>query len=104
MPEIKMNEEHQEKLHALKKQIIKVSIIDSTGSILLGLAMYARFAAKGNAFIPLLNDESVVMAMFIAGGAIMVWGFLKVLTITKHYQEIKNHKDVHGIVDTSNTL
>jgi len=50
---------------------------------MLGLGLYAKFAADGDAFHPLLNNDSVVNSMLVAGAAMMLWGGYKVFTLAR---------------------
>jgi len=67
----------------LERKLLWVTIIDTPGAILVGLALYGKFGANGNAFHPLLNNDTVLAAMFAVGGAIMAWGSWQVITIAR---------------------
>lgn len=73
----------EEEIKAIDKQILMVSIMDTPGTILFGLALYAHFGAKGNAFHPLLNEPSITTSMFALGGVIMAWGGYKIFTLSR---------------------
>jgi hypothetical protein len=70
-------------IQAIDKKIMMVSIMDAPGSILVGLALYSKFATNGDAFHPLLNDPDVVNSMIVLGGVIMAWGAYKILTLSQ---------------------
>ncbi len=55
----------------IAKEMQKISIMDTPGVILVGLGLYGKFGANGNAFHPLLNDPDVINTMLIIGGCIM---------------------------------
>lgn len=55
----------------IAKEMKKISIMDTLGVILVGLGLYGKFGANGNAFHPLLNDPDVINTMLILGGCIM---------------------------------
>jgi undecaprenyl pyrophosphate phosphatase UppP len=67
----------------LERKLLWVTIIDTPGAILVGLALYGKFGANGNAFHPLLNNDTVLAAMFAVGGAIMAWGSWQVVMIAR---------------------
>ena len=67
-------DEKQKRLKAIEKEFVKIGIIDAPGTLMVGLGLYAKFAANGNAFWPLLNDDAVVNSFLLFGGAIMLWG------------------------------
>ena len=54
-----------------------------SASLLLGLGLYGKFAAKGNAFHPLLNDANTVNALLVLGGLGMMWGAYQVMTLRR---------------------
>jgi len=85
-----VNDQRAAEIKALEKEMIKVSILETPGTILLGLAFYAKFAANGKPFHPLLADESVLMGMFVAGGSIALWGGLRFMMIAKRRKALEN--------------
>jgi hypothetical protein len=80
----------EQQLKEVDKEIIKIGIIDAPGTIMLGLGLYAKFAANGNAFHPILNNHTVVNALIFAGAAIMVWGAFKLTTLSLKKAKIRN--------------
>lgn len=85
-----MTNQHSDEIKALQREMIKVSILEAPGSVLLGLGLYARFGADGEPFLPILADESVVMGMLVAGGAIVLWGSLRFVMIGKRRKALEN--------------
>jgi hydroxymethylglutaryl-CoA reductase len=83
-----MNNEQQ--IKDIDRQILKVSIMDAPGSILFGLGLYGKFAVNGDAFIPMLNEASIVNSCLAAGAAIMAWGGYKILTLSREKSQLKN--------------
>lgn len=79
----------EQRIKAIDKEITKVSIIDAPGSILVGLGLYAKFAANGDAFLPLLNNESVVDGMLGVGAAIMIWGAFRIIGLSREKSTLK---------------
>ena len=77
------------RLKAIDKDIAKVAILDAPGTALVGLGLYAKFAAKGDAFHPFLNDQGNVNLMLAAGVAIMLWGARKVFLLLSEKQRLK---------------
>lgn len=68
---------------AFQRALLKVAAIDGVASLLLGLGLYGKFAAKGNAFHPLLNDANTVNALLVLGGLGMMWGAYQVMTLRR---------------------
>lgn len=83
-----MHTDREKEAKDLERKLLWVSIIDTPGAILVGLALYGKFDANGNAFHPLLNNDSVLTAMFAVGVAIMVWGGWQVVTIARRRAEL----------------
>ena len=79
----------EDRVDEIKKEIIKVSIIDTPGSIMVGLGLYGKFGAEGNAFHPLLNDQTIVNGLLIIGGAIMIWGVIKITSLSRESAKLK---------------
>ena len=75
--------ERAQQLKEITAKFIKVQLIGSVGTILVGLALYAIFAAQGNAFHPLLNDRDVAHGMLIVGGVIMLWQYVTIIPLMK---------------------
>lgn len=79
-----MNNTHSAEQAALQRELIKVVAIDTFGTLIFVLAVYTKFGAVGEPTLhPWLQDEAVVMALLVAGGAIMVWGMIRILSIFK---------------------
>ena len=81
---------HENELKEIDRKMILVSIIDLPGSVLVGLGLYGKFAAKGNSFLPILDNDQVVNVMLTTGGLIMVWGGFQIV----RKAELKNS---HGL-------
>jgi threonine/homoserine/homoserine lactone efflux protein len=79
----------ENRVKEIEKEIIKVSLIDAPGSIMVGLGVYAKFAANGDAFHPLLNNPDVVTLLLVAGGSIMVWGAYKMVTLGREKSSLQ---------------
>lgn len=65
------------RIKEIDKQILTISILDSPGAIMLGLGLYAKFGAEGDAFLPILNNQTFVNSLLLAGAVIMIWGSSK---------------------------
>jgi len=82
-----------EDLSKVKKEIMKINLIGAPGAIFLGLGLYALFEADGNAFHPLLNNAKFVLFLLVAGAAIEIWQFTKLLPLFKKQTALtKNNK------------
>lgn len=80
----------EKRLKEINKKILTVSIIEMPGTVMLGLGLYAKFTANGNAFMPLLNDESIVNFLLVGGALIMAWGSYKVFTLSREKVRLSN--------------
>ncbi len=80
----------EQRIREIDKEIKKVGIIDAPGSIMVGLGLYAKLAANGDAFLPILNDQSFVNMILVFGGAIMLWGAYKTFTLVRERARLQN--------------
>ena len=78
-----------EEITQLRSRLRRVAILDAPGAILLGVALYGKFGADGEAFHPLLNDPTVTTGMAIIGGIIVAWGAAQTISITKRIANIE---------------
>lgn len=85
--------ERAQQLKETTAKFIKVQLIGSIGTILVGLALYAIFGAQGNAFHPLLNDSDVVNGMLIVGIVIMGWQFVTIIPLMKKRIKLSKPED-----------
>ena len=72
---------------SMQKKIQKIKIITMPGSVALGLGAYAKFVANGDAFHPLLNNQSFALGLIIFGLISTFWGAYEVKKITSVRQQ-----------------
>lgn len=60
--------------------------------IMLGLGLYVKFSANEEALLPILNNQSVVNFMLVAGAAIMLWGTYKIVIRGREKAKLNNEK------------
>ena len=70
------------RIREIERKIALVSVLDSPGAIMVGLGLYAKLAADGDAFLPVLNNPTVVNVMLGFGGAIMLWGAATIVRLS----------------------
>ncbi len=87
-----MNPDRNRELIDTKKQIIKIHILAAPGAIFLGLGLYGMFGANGNAFHPLLDDQTIVAALLLSGVAIEIWQFLALFPLLKKHGKLARGK------------
>jgi threonine/homoserine/homoserine lactone efflux protein len=80
----------EEKIKEVEKDITKLSLIDASATIMLGLGLYAKFSTNGDALHPLLNNESVINTLLVVGASIMVWVGYKIFTLGRKKAMLKN--------------
>ncbi|RVU29334.1 hypothetical protein [Neptunomonas marina] len=80
----------EDRIKEIDKKIRMQSLMDAPGSAMVGLGLYAKFAADGDAFHPLLNDATVVNAMLSVGAAIMIWGGYRIFALYRERRRIVN--------------
>ncbi len=82
----------EEKIKEIEKRIALIGVIDAPGAVLVGLGLYAKFEANGNAFHPLLNDMDIVHAMLGIGTAIMIWGLYRIVNLSNEKSRLRNER------------
>ncbi len=83
----------EQRIKEIDKEIVRVSILESPGAIVVGLALYAIFAANGDAFLPVLNNLTVVYLLLAIGAAIMIWGASKILRLSLEKARLQKEKE-----------
>ena len=78
-----MRRDQLETPETIQKKITLIALAETPGFILVGLSGYAKFAADGNAFHPLLNDPSTVNLILGVGIGIMAVCAISILKLTK---------------------
>jgi len=66
-----MRRDQLETPEGIQKKITLIAVAETPGFILFGLGIYAKFAANGDAFHPLLNNENTVNIILGIGISIM---------------------------------
>ena len=84
----------EERIKEIEKQITRTAIIDTPGTIMVGLGLYAKFGSGGNAFHPLLNNMLIVHAMLAVGTAIVIWGCYRILTLSREKIRLANEHNL----------
>ncbi len=84
----------EDRVKEIDKEFIKVQIFEAPGTIMLGLGLYGKFGADGNAFHPFLNDPTNINILLILGAVIMAWGGYKSFTLLREKASLKKK---HGI-------
>lgn len=79
----------EERIKQIDKKIIKVSIIDAPGTMMLGLGLFAKFKGNPADLYPALGNPTVVNFMIVIGAVIMIWGGFKVFTLSKEKSQLK---------------
>ena len=82
----------EQRIKEIQKEIVKVSVLESPGAILLGLGLYGKFAAQGDAFLPILNSETVVHVLLGLGVAIMLWGATRIMSLVREMARLNEEK------------
>lgn len=83
-----MEDRKEYELAQIQKKISLTSVIETPGVAMVGLGLYGKFGANGNAFHPLLNDMEIINGMLVVGGVIMVWGFVRVMSLLKEQRRL----------------
>ncbi len=93
-----MKDEIEQRLKEIEKETVLVGIKEAPGAFMVGLGLYAIFAADGDAFLPILNDQTFVYAMLAVGAVIMLWGFKKTISLAQErIRLLKELKEWEGL-------
>lgn len=80
----------EEETKAIRTKTIKIQLLGIPGAIFIGLALYAIFAAKGNAFHPALNNMNIVYTILVVGIVIELVQFVMLIPLWKRLAQLKN--------------
>lgn len=73
----------EQQIEQIDKRILIARVVDLPGTIVFGLAIYARFYAKGDAFVSFLNTPKIVDSMFVAGLVLMAWSGYRIFKLKR---------------------
>ncbi len=76
-----MQQQKQQRAKDINKQIIKVSLIETPGTLLFALGLYTKLSDSAEPVFPFLQDPAVVNSLILIGGAIMLWGTYKIIML-----------------------
>ena len=86
-----MNDNAQ-RLAQLNKEVMKVNLIDAPASVMVALGLYAKFAAKGHAFLPILDKPHFADYLIIAGLPVMVWCGIRIFKLSRERATLMKQK------------
>lgn len=78
----------QQRLKAIEKELVIAGIIDVPGTLLFAVGLYATFIPAGEAFLPVLNNPTVVTSCLVLGGGMMLWGGYKLFTLLREKTQL----------------
>ena len=85
-----MQQTKEQKLADIQKKMTMVAVIDFPGTLLVAAGLYGIFAGFGIETMPVLDKPSTHYVMLGIGGAIMMWGLLKMFQLAKLKQQVEN--------------
>ncbi len=89
-----MNTTPEEQLKEIEKKIMLMGRLDIPGIIMIALWAYAKYAANGEPFHPLLNNQIVVNGLLIVGGVILGLCAIQVVKLSLEKSRIKNEHNI----------
>ena len=75
-------------LSEVDRKMLLVNILDAPGCVMVGLGVYAKFGANGNAFHPLLENDQFVNGMLLLGVLIVAWGGSQIFKLSKERKQL----------------
>ena len=73
----------EQQIKQIDKRLLTARLLDLPGTVMFGLAIYARFYAQGDAFANFLNTPKIVDSMFVIGVVLMAWGGYRVFKLKR---------------------
>ena len=67
----------------IEAAIIKYSALDGLACLMLSMGLYGKFAAQGEAFMPILNNSKVVNGLLFLGVIILVVSGSKLFSLMR---------------------
>lgn len=72
----------------LQIMLAMTKVLETLGTLLFALAVYAKFGADGEPFHPMLDDELNVLVLFIVGVGMVVCGAIGKIKINKQLAKL----------------
>ena len=79
-------------LKEVQKQIIIANVLGAPGAILIGVALYSIFGAKGEPLHPALANTETVYSMLFIGVVIQIWELTKVIPLLKRKAKLQKEQ------------
>ena len=80
-------------LKSLHRKINNVRLTLALPVLLMGVAIFSIFGTTdGKALHPLLENNNILVSIFMVGIAAPIWGFIKTRSMFKRIDEIENNK------------
>lgn len=77
----------------LKKKIIMMQIVGVPITLCMGLGLYGVFGADGDAFLPLLNDQSFSIGLIVIGAVLELWQLSVIIPALRDYARLKQSQN-----------
>ena len=81
-----MNKE--QRIKDIEKAFKKLGIFNGLASIMIGIGMYVKLTRNGDAFLPILNDSSVVNTMLVVGVVMSMWVIYSFLQLARERMQL----------------
>lgn len=79
-----MSTDHEKRLAEIGRRIAMIAtLILAPANLMVGLGIYGVFAARGNAFLPILNDMQVCYALIAVGVVLEGIGLVKFMSLVQ---------------------
>ncbi|MGD8577358.1 MAG: hypothetical protein PVG13_09740 [Thiohalophilus sp.] len=78
----------EQELKEIQRRIVVTQVLGAPGAVLLGLGLYGKFGAKGDAFISILNEPEAVSSAILAGAIVMAWEAITVIRLLRRKAEL----------------
>lgn len=99
-----MKGRNNRQLAVIRKEIIKTQVFGIPAALLLGLGLYGLFAANGDAFHPLLNNQNVVYGMLVAGAILEVLQIYRLIPLLKEQVRLLDDRNPYRLSHVSDLV
>ena len=72
----------------LNQKMIKASIMDTLGALLIGVGLFSKFAGSKQSLHPILSDPKIVNAAIVVGGVLLVLGMKRMFEVLREKHQL----------------
>ena len=82
--------QNEQRLKEIKKELIKINLIETIPMIMIGLGLYAKFGKVDELIFEFLTNDSIVNGMFIVSVPVVLWCIYRTLKLALEQKNLGN--------------